>query len=671
MADELDRILNDLSDELKGLSRVLQSTFKIFDKGNMGEAQHQKQINNQRKIVLDLLKEEGKISDKDYKSTVKGMKATQKNTGAIGKATTSVTDFGDAIGLATKGGLKELAKASVGTIKTFAQADKKVDGFGDALKSFDGNKLLGAGLDDIGRVLDFNVGIFKTLSQQGAGFGKSMFNMKEAATAANMPLLDFVDLIQQNSNTFAKMFGSVMDGIPTIQTFHRVLRDRTKNELAEFGLNLEETSEFLTTQLEIERATGNSDRIRNKDMVSQTVEYAKVLTRLSKLTGLSVKDLDKKNRAAALDGAFQASLVGMGKKQADNARALNTALESTNPAMATMWKEIVQFGVPVSDASKAMSVLSKGALPDLMNDLKNGNISLEDYYSAQRRITNVLNTKDAKALAQAGMLGQTGFIDALNAFATAAGATAHTVQTQMEAVGDNTEKVVAANDTWKIVKTNAEAASAALFRLTANSDTFGAFLNAFNKIDGDINSPKTTNDVTNSIFKGVIENGAMWVKDKAATLKERATDNIGISSLWFKTEEQKKKDAEEKEEWRNGKRQIRGFNNGTDGFVNFGAGTPVTLHGSEAVVPENSLFGHALTELSKIKETGASTGASTINNNIDSVQLATLNSATKELVEINKKVANNLNTLITIGAMTEKNTKTTNKNLADMTGSLV
>ena len=80
MADELDRILNDLSGELKGLSRVLQSTFRIFDKGNKGEAQHQKQLNDQRKIVLDLLKKEGKISDADYKSTVKGMKATQKNT---------------------------------------------------------------------------------------------------------------------------------------------------------------------------------------------------------------------------------------------------------------------------------------------------------------------------------------------------------------------------------------------------------------------------------------------------------------------------------------------------------------------------------------------------------------------------------------------------------------
>ncbi len=60
MADELDRILNDLGDELKGLTRVLQSTFKIFDRGNKTEAQHQKQINDQRRIVLDLLKKEAR-----------------------------------------------------------------------------------------------------------------------------------------------------------------------------------------------------------------------------------------------------------------------------------------------------------------------------------------------------------------------------------------------------------------------------------------------------------------------------------------------------------------------------------------------------------------------------------------------------------------------------------
>ena len=71
MADELDRILNDLSGELKGLSRVLQSTFKIFDKGNKTEAQFLKQVNDQRKIFLDILKKEGKITEETYKTEVK------------------------------------------------------------------------------------------------------------------------------------------------------------------------------------------------------------------------------------------------------------------------------------------------------------------------------------------------------------------------------------------------------------------------------------------------------------------------------------------------------------------------------------------------------------------------------------------------------------------------
>ena len=64
MADELERILNDLGDELKGLSRVLQSTFKIFDKGNKGEAEYQKQVNEQRRKFLDVLKKEARLPKK-------------------------------------------------------------------------------------------------------------------------------------------------------------------------------------------------------------------------------------------------------------------------------------------------------------------------------------------------------------------------------------------------------------------------------------------------------------------------------------------------------------------------------------------------------------------------------------------------------------------------------
>ena len=79
MADELDRILNDLSGELKGLSRVLQSTFKIFDKGNNTEKQYQQNMMRQRKMLLDLLKKEGVIKEDQYKQGIKLIEQQGKN----------------------------------------------------------------------------------------------------------------------------------------------------------------------------------------------------------------------------------------------------------------------------------------------------------------------------------------------------------------------------------------------------------------------------------------------------------------------------------------------------------------------------------------------------------------------------------------------------------------
>ena len=79
-------------------------------------------------------------------------------------------------------------------------------------------------------------------------------------------------------------------------------------------MNLEETSEFLVTQLEIQRARGNSERVSQMDLVSRTVEYAKNLTKLSKLTGIQVSELDATNRQLAVEGTFQASLMQLNQK---------------------------------------------------------------------------------------------------------------------------------------------------------------------------------------------------------------------------------------------------------------------------------------------------------------------------------------------------------------------
>jgi hypothetical protein len=96
------------------------------------------------------------------------------------------------------------------------------------------------------------------------------------------------------------------------------------------------------------------------------------------------------------------------------------------------------------------------------------------------------------------------------------------------------------------------------------------------------------------------------------------------------------------------------------------------LHGVEAVVPRNDIgqLADLLADLGSTTNTNNTSG-DVITNNNTAMDMTTLNNNTKELVDLNKKVAQHLNTLITIGAMTEKNTKNTTNSLANMGDSLV
>ena len=252
----------------------------------------------------------------------------------------------------------------------------------------------------------------------------------------------------------------------------------------------------------------------------------------------------------------------------------------------------------------------------------------------------------------------------------------------MDVQGDNTKKLVGFGETIKTLKTQAETISTDIFDTILNGKKFGDMLDA---VSGAVEG--MTGSTVNEKLAQALGNGFMFIKEKAGAVKEyfvKGEDNKGFADNALdlypeipgiqlvktkKNERLAQKIRGEQNMEANvaaGQAQASGlmenFQVGSDGFRDFGSGTPAMLHGIEAVVPKNDMS-QLLKVISSFGNTGADPVVNTSNASTD------LTSAAIE--DLNKNVTRALNTLITVSAMTEKNTKATNNNLANMSGSLV
>jgi hypothetical protein len=300
--------------------------------------------------------------------------------------------------------------------------------------------------------------------------------------------------------------------------------------------------------------------------------------------------------------------------------------------------------VPFGDAARGLDVLSNGKFGETLKALMEGTeVDLLEASNVFKQMgTDIINSGDAAA--SAALAGNPMFTEALNIAARLAGAGADRESVEGQIIAAQKDNIVAAVNMTSALERN----TVELQRLAT-----GLFDNALFSKDSKLG---------NALDEFVMNDPTKYTKMFVDTVLKifPGGKNRSDAGSFFRRDDGGATGFED----------VMEFNYGSKGFRNFGSGTPVVLHGEEAVVPKNDI-GQLAGLLSGVGATPTNnTAGDTITNNTN-FDMTMLNTSTKELVDLNKKVAQHLNTLVTIGAMTEKNTKNFNNRLANMGGSLV
>lgn len=618
---DYNQILADTTSKTKDYARSLTSSAKALLKYASNEKEQnqilKEHIKNLKKQV-EIEKSKDNVDKNKIKFLNDEIDATKSLTTGFKFALPKLQSFGAYAAIGAKKLLEfgvELSKSTVKTAGRFFDAGERIKNFSDLTKDF---KI--PGLESLAAAVDFNTENFKILSQTGAGFNGSLVQLREAAHSANMPIMDFVDMIQQNSSSMARLFGSVQSGIPQIQSFARSVRDMTRNDLAQFGLNFEETNEFMQTYLELERSRGAVQRKSTAEVVAGTRQYARNLVLLSKLTGEDVKKLDQKNKEAARDGVFRALLANKTPEVALGFTNMLGTMQTLGPGFEALFKDVVAFRGPVSDAAVAMNVLTRGRLIPLMKSFDGSQESIIALTNATKE-ASAFSIRNNQNLAKAVLAGANEFQQGFTDISNAAGRAVDTsvIQGEMNARDGTTKALVGFREEIDQTKVAFEKGTTSFQKLTYFGDKTAETLDKLNSGLKGLqtfvpNAPQRISEGFKNIGteKGYGRGTILSLADDSMFgMAKRAGQRFGaggpgnslldILTPWDTLAE---KIAQQQLKYDTGEHYATGTKGKTgEYFKDFGSGTRVALHNVEAVIPKNSPMGAMVSMLDKIIKT--------------------------------------------------------------------
>lgn len=235
--------------------------------------------------------------------------------------------------------------------------------------------------------LDATAKVFNDFSKVGALGSKGMTGVFEQFNRSGMSLAGFNKAIQENAQTLARFRGMTAEGAEDFSKIVGGIVDSDAGmELRRLGLSADQMGESAAAFVSQQTRLGRSQQMTQQQLTAGTVQYAKELDELSKVTGLSREAIQKQQDAALSESRFRANyetLMAQGKeKEAKALMAFQSQMQSIGPELGQGARDLAS-GAANTEAARKLLASTGGAAQNIIEQIKSGNI---DQYEAAKQL---------------------------------------------------------------------------------------------------------------------------------------------------------------------------------------------------------------------------------------------------------------------------------------------
>ena len=329
-------------------------------------------------------------------------KAATGTATALNKAGDAVGKFAGAVADATSKLLGFAGNLIGGTAKVMLDLGKELIAGGDRVSDFTKHLadlpsifgVLGGLVHSLSSYIDKTIDTFRSLSQVGANFGNDITAMRQSAAQSGMSMDRFAKFVQQNSEAFANLGGTVTQGAKRFGELSKNMREgQAGQRLMEMGFTIDELNETLVTYASINSRMGRDRQLSDRELIESAGIFGEELNKSAAASGLSRQALMKGVDAMSKELSIQALKARIPKdKQQAFEVGLTQILDSFKiggPALLEGAKGFV---------SSAEGIAMTAVSPEIMNTMKLYAEGSLDATEAQNRMITEAKAQREKLL---------------------------------------------------------------------------------------------------------------------------------------------------------------------------------------------------------------------------------------------------------------------------------